>query len=227
MTLPTDYVDGDVLTAADVNAITVAVNSNTNGKLAVGTFNAKGDLLVGLTNDSVGVLPVGTNGFLLSASSGSSTGLAWTTAGGKLLNVGYARFTANSTTTSTTYVDSNITISYTPVSASSYLIVEASFSGGIFENSANAALKNVTYRLRNTTSSTTLDIREVRFANDAASVDPDTVLVPIVLRDVVASGSTSARTYTVQHQTSSANMTSLIGIGSSTTHIISVYEVEI
>jgi hypothetical protein len=30
MTLPTDYVDGDVLTAADVNAITVAVNSNTS-----------------------------------------------------------------------------------------------------------------------------------------------------------------------------------------------------
>lgn len=227
MTLPTDYVDGDVLTAADVNAITLAVNSNTTGKLAVGTFNAKGDLLVGLTNDSVGVLTAGTNGFLLSASSGSSTGLAWTQAGGKLLKVGYATFTANSTTTSTTYVDSNITLSYTPASASSYLIVEASFSGGMFDNSANIALKTVFYGLQNTTSSTTLDIREVRFANDAASTDPDTLLVPVVLRSVVASGSTSARTYTVQHRTINANMTSQIGIGGTTTHTITVYEVEI
>lgn len=223
MTLPTDYVDGDVLTAADVNAITTAVN----GTIPVSTIAAKGDLLVGLTNDSAGVLPVGTNGFLLSASSGSSTGLAWTTAGGKLLKVGYATFTANSTTTSTTYVDSNITLSYTPVSASSYLIVEASFSGGMTDNTANLAIKTVYYRLRDTTSSTTLDIREVRFANDAASTDPDALLVPVVLRSVVASGSTSARTYTVQHQTISANMTSLIGIGGTTTHTITVYEVEI
>ena len=227
MTLPTDYVDGDVLTAADVNAITVAVNSNTNSKIGVGTFNAKGDLLVGLTNDSVGVLTVGTNGFLLSASSGSSTGLAWTQAGGKLLKVAYASSVNADTTASTTYVDSSITISYTPVSASSYLIVEASFMAGWNASTANIDLKLNNYRLRNTTSSSTLDVKDIRDGLSSASTNPTNVINTVVLRGVVASSTTSARTYTVQHQTINASLGSIINPGGAGSALITVYEVEI
>ena len=227
MTLPTDYVDGDVLTAADVNAITLAVNSNTTGKVAVGTFNAKGDLLVGLTNDSVGVLTAGTNGFLLSASSGSSTGLAWTQAGGKLLKVGYFSSANVDTTSSTTYVDSSITLSYTPVSASSYLIVEASFMAGWVVSTANVDLKQNIYRLRNTTSSSTLDIKDIRDVIGSASTDPTSVINTVVLRGVVASSSTSARTYTVQHLTGTATLGSYINPGGAGSALITVYEVEI
>ena len=45
------------------------------------TFNAKGDLLVGTANDAYAALTVATtDGYLLSASSGAATGLAWTAA---------------------------------------------------------------------------------------------------------------------------------------------------
>lgn len=227
MTLPTDYVDGDVLTAADVNAITVAVNSNTNSKIGVGTFNAKGDLLVGLTNDSVGVLTAGTNGYLLQASSGATSGLAWVAAGGKLLKVGYFSTANVDTTSSTTYVDSSITLSYTPLSASSYLIVEASFMAGWATSTANVALKQNIYRLRNTTSSSTLDVKDIRDGLGSASTDPTDVINTVVLRGVVASGSTSARTYTVQHLTGTATLGSYINPGGSGSALITVYEVEI
>lgn len=223
MTLPTDYVDGDVLTAADVNAITTAVNAT----IPVATIAAKGDLLVGLTNDSVGVLTAGTNGFLLSASSGSSTGLAWTSAGGKLLKVAYFSTANVDVTTSTTYVASSMTVSYTPISASSYLIVEATFMAGWLLSTANIALKVNSYRLRNTTSNTTLDEKDIRHSRGAASTDPDGLIQTVVLRGLVASSSTSARTYTVQHTTINANLGSIINPGAAGPSLLTIYEVEI
>ena len=40
-------------------------------------INAKGDLIVGTADDTVGRLAVGTNGYLLSANSGTTSGLEW------------------------------------------------------------------------------------------------------------------------------------------------------
>jgi hypothetical protein len=42
-------------------------------------INAKGDLIAGTANDTVGVLPVGTNGQVLKANSATATGLEWGT----------------------------------------------------------------------------------------------------------------------------------------------------
>jgi hypothetical protein len=42
------------------------------------TINAKGDLLVGTADNTVGRLPVGTNGFFLKANSSASAGVEWT-----------------------------------------------------------------------------------------------------------------------------------------------------
>jgi hypothetical protein len=47
-----------------------------NGVLAT-TVNAKGDLLVGTADDTVGRLAVGTNGYYLKANSSATTGLEW------------------------------------------------------------------------------------------------------------------------------------------------------
>lgn len=41
------------------------------------TINAKGDLLVGTADNTVDRLAVGTNGYILSANSGTTTGLEW------------------------------------------------------------------------------------------------------------------------------------------------------
>ena len=43
------------------------------------TINAKGDLLVGTTDNELTRLPVGTNGQILAANSATATGLEWTT----------------------------------------------------------------------------------------------------------------------------------------------------
>jgi hypothetical protein len=54
--------------------------------LTVSTVDAKGDLLVGTGADAVGRLAVGTNGQLLSAASGESSGLKWANPGMTLIN---------------------------------------------------------------------------------------------------------------------------------------------
>ena len=41
------------------------------------TINAKGDLLVGTADNTVGRLPVGTNGYFLKANSSASAGVEW------------------------------------------------------------------------------------------------------------------------------------------------------
>jgi hypothetical protein len=54
---------------------------NIANALTVSTVDAKGDLLVGTGADAIGRLAVGTNGQLLSAASGETTGLKWANGG--------------------------------------------------------------------------------------------------------------------------------------------------
>ena len=49
-----------------------------NPFIPTATINAKGDLLAGSANDTVAVLSVGTNGYVLAASSATASGLVWT-----------------------------------------------------------------------------------------------------------------------------------------------------
>ena len=192
MTLPTDYVDGDVLTAADVNAITVAVNSNTTGKLAIGTFNAKGDLLVGLTNDSVGVLSVGTNGYLLSASSGATAGVAWVAAGGKCLQIATDTVSAAQTTTSTSATDvPGLSISFTPVSASSTIVLEMT------GNASAAVTTGSAERVAGFRTSEGGIVYVGQYLDPDES-DSDAFYAPLLSRVIIANTNTSARTYTGQ-----------------------------
>jgi len=192
MTLPTDYIDGDVLTAADVNAITTAVNSNTDLKVAVGTFNAKGDLLVGLTNDSVGVLSAGTNGYLLSASSGATSGLQWIPSGGKVLQIATDSVGGAQTTTSTSATDvPGLSISFTPISASSLIVVEMAGNGSAYVSSGPAD------RVAGFQTSAGGIVYVGQYL-DPKETDTDAFYAPVVSRALVTNTSTSARTYTGQ-----------------------------
>jgi hypothetical protein len=223
MTLPTDYVDGDVLTAADVNAITVAVNSNTSGKLAVGTFNAKGDLLVGLTNDSVGILSVGTNGYLLSASSGATSGLSWVPAGGKVLGFASDTDTTQRTTTSTTYVDiTGLSVSYTPISATSTLILDMYVTAQVYLSSSTASNRTGRVRILETGGSGVAG--EFGTLYPAATGDIDGEYHPIHIRAIYASTGTTSRTFKGQFQANVAEVTVAVNnnIG---TGLITVMEV--
>ena len=61
------------------DAITIAASQVTGTALVASTADAKGDLYVATAADTVTRLAVGSNGALLGASSGASTGLAWIT----------------------------------------------------------------------------------------------------------------------------------------------------
>jgi hypothetical protein len=74
------------LVASDVVEVFAYVPFNIANALTVSTVDAKGDLLVGTGADAVGRLAVGTNGQLLSAASGETTGLKWANGGLTLID---------------------------------------------------------------------------------------------------------------------------------------------
>jgi hypothetical protein len=88
-------------------------------------ITAKGDLIVGTGNGTFDNLPAGTNGHTLVADSSTATGLAYAApaAGGKVLQVVQATTATAVTITSPTYVDSGLSLSITPSSASSKVLV--------------------------------------------------------------------------------------------------------
>lgn len=75
------------------------------GAIAISIVTAKGDLIAGTGNGTISNLPVGTDGQFLSASSGASTGLAWSssvtagTTSTATTGVGYMGLPQNATTT--------------------------------------------------------------------------------------------------------------------------------
>jgi hypothetical protein len=195
MTLPTDYIDGDVLTAADVNAITTAVNSNTDLKIAVGTFNAKGDLLVGLTNDSVGVLTAGTNGYFLSANSSATEGVEWVPASGKVLQIASDSIAATRSTTNTTNTDiSGVSLTFVPLSTNSSLLIEMSTTASVYQSSGSPNDRAGFVSILDG-SDTLIGFVEVGEYNDSAVPAGEPLTIPVVVRALISNTTTSSRVY--------------------------------
>jgi hypothetical protein len=88
-------------------------------------LTTKGDLYTYSTTDAR--LGVGTNGQVLTADSTAATGIKWATAGGggKVLQVVQGTISADTSTTSASYVDTGLTVNITPSSASSKVMVVA------------------------------------------------------------------------------------------------------
>jgi hypothetical protein len=91
----------------------------------ISTIDAKGDLLVGTADNTIGRLAVGTNNYVLTADSAETTGLKWAApaGGGKVLQVVQATTTTDTTIATTTPTDTTITATITPSSASSKVLI--------------------------------------------------------------------------------------------------------
>ena len=111
----------DVATVWTVNAFSVT------GAIANTIVDAKGDLLVGTAADTPGRLAVGTDGQVLTAASTTGTGLTWATpagGGGKVLQVVSTTYATQSVnTTIGTFADTGLSLSITPSSATSKVLV--------------------------------------------------------------------------------------------------------
>jgi len=125
------WITNDVGDITEVAAGTGISGGGTSGAVTITNsmateITAKGDLIVGTGNAAFDNLPAGTNGHVLTADSTvSPTGLKWAApaAGGKVLQVVSATSTTSITTSSTSYVDSNLSCAITPTSATSKVLV--------------------------------------------------------------------------------------------------------
>jgi hypothetical protein len=100
-------------------------------------LTTKGDLYTYSTVDAR--LGVGTNGQILTADSTAATGLKWAApaGGGKVLQVVNAQTSTLASSGSSTYIDTGLTATITPSSASSKILVLVN-QNGLDKNTANA-----------------------------------------------------------------------------------------
>lgn len=103
-------------------------------------LDAKGDLITATAADTPARLAVGANNTVLTADSSTSTGLKWAAASsGAVVQVKQAITTTAATSTSSTYADTNLSVSITPTSASNKILVfvnqsaEAEFNSAVWE----------------------------------------------------------------------------------------------
>jgi hypothetical protein len=115
------------VTGDDANAIQNAI------------VDAKGDLIAATAADTPARLAVGTNGHVLTADSTAATGIKWAApaGGGKVLQVVYATTATSVSSSTTTYVDTGLTATITPSSASSKILVTV-HQNGILKSSGDA-----------------------------------------------------------------------------------------
>jgi hypothetical protein len=131
------YYDGAAWVASgatgDIEGVTAGIGisgGGTSGTVTVTNsmataIDAKGDLIGGTGADTFSRIAVGANNTVLTADSTAATGLKWAApaGGGKVLQVVSATSTTSITTSSTSYVDSNLSCAITPTSATSKVLV--------------------------------------------------------------------------------------------------------
>lgn len=107
---------------ASYHNMTIGRIPSVEGGIQPTIFDAKADLLTATAADTPARLAVGTDGQVLSADSTTSTGLKWIPAG-KILQVVNATYSTAVTIASTTYADTGLSATITPILSTSKILV--------------------------------------------------------------------------------------------------------
>jgi hypothetical protein len=126
----------------DITAVTAGTGISGGGTSGAVTITnsmateiaAKGDLIVGTGSQTFDNLTAGTNGLVLEAASGETTGLKWGFKG--IVQVVYGSTATTATNATDVYADTNLTATITPKSASNKVFVLITHM--VAKNSTNA-----------------------------------------------------------------------------------------
>ena len=163
-------------------------------------LTTKGDLYTYSTTDAR--LGVGTNGQVLTADSTAATGLKWANAagGGKVLQVVNFTSTAGSYTNTNTFIDTDLTLSITPTSATSQILVTV-FQNGCGKNNQNANAGLSLQLVRGATVIASAFSTYGAYSNSTLSLDIGTIGITYL----DSPSTTSATTYKTQMRSVSNN----------------------
>ena len=183
---------------------------------SISTIDAKGDLLAGTADNTIGRLAVGANDTVLTADSSTATGLKWAApaGGGKVLQVIQDTLVGLIQSTSTTYADTGLTVSITPSSASSKVLIMANIQG-VAKTAGNSQTRVKTKLLRGST--TLSNAERTAYTNADGTLDIGTQ--DYIYLDSPAT--TSATTYKIQYASGVSGQTIYINDYASTDDMVS------
>jgi hypothetical protein len=202
--------------ASGTGPIPIITNSSTD------LITTAGDLLYGTAADTVARLGIGTAGQVLKVNSGA-TAPEWGAApagGGKVLQVVEGTNAVESSTTSSTYADTGLSVSITPSSATSKVLIIVTQTLG-YVNSANEECNAKWQLLRNATSILAADYAVVGTFTGISNTGRLSTYNALTKLDSPAT--TSAITYKTQFaRRTGANSTVFTEIGSAPATIIAM-----
>jgi hypothetical protein len=132
------------ITTAAVPASVKSAYDLANGAIAKSLLDAAGDVIYATANDTPARLGIGTAGQVLTVNSGA-TAPEWKTpaagGGGKVLQVVYASYNTDTSSTSATYADTGLSATITPTLATSKVLVLVEQNGCRKEGNTSINLK--------------------------------------------------------------------------------------
>jgi hypothetical protein len=127
--------------------MTVGRIPSVEGGIQPTLLTTKGDIIVATGNATLVRQGVGANGTVLTADSAEADGVKWATpaAGGKVLQVVTATSTTETSIASTSFVDTNLSVTITPTLATSKVMIL--ISQNVYISSGSEAYSSSGYRL--------------------------------------------------------------------------------